>query len=70
MPYEVNKKIYISWSKAFDAWMNGGDDSELEFLTVTRLTKRAVDRLWRRLAQVVSKIKLWFAELSRKFGGN
>ena len=29
------------------------------------LTRRAVDRLWRRWAQVFSKIKLWFAELLR-----
>lgn len=29
------------------------------------LTKRAVDRLWRRFVQVFSKVKLWFAELFR-----
>ena len=29
------------------------------------LTQRAVDRLWRRWAQAFSKLKLWFAELSR-----
>lgn len=65
MPYIVDKKTYVSWNKAFDAWMNGGDDSELEFVTMAHLTKRAVDRLWRRLSQAFSKIKLWFAKLFR-----
>ena len=57
MPYIVNEKIYTSWDRAFDAWTNDGDDSELEFVSMAHLTRRAFNRLWYNISKFKTIIR-------------
>lgn len=60
---EVSDNVY-AYIRQLEVYIKHPQSSRL-LEVYPHLTKRAVDRLWRGLAQPFSKIKLWFAELFR-----